>query len=86
MPLPKGASRGDQIYNAELAKEFGATVLKQDSHFCDNLPRAIETAMQNPSMKPINSDANGKIADLVCAKLRRGEKCTNKKPSPNGLQ
>ena len=86
VPLPKGASRGDQIYNAELAKEFGATVLKQDSHFCDNLPRAIETAMQNPSMKPINSDANGKIADLVCAKLRRGEKCTNKKPSPNGLQ
>lgn len=86
VPLPKGASRGDQIFNAALANEYGATVLRQDSSFSDNLPRSIETALQNPPMKPINSDANGKIADIVCAKLRRGEKCIDKKPSPNGLR
>lgn len=85
VPLPKGASRGDQIYNADLAKEYGGIVLKQDSSFCDNFVGAIETAMQNPPMKPIKHDSNGKIADVVCDKLRRGEKCKNKKPSPNGL-
>lgn len=86
VPLPKGASRGDQIYNAALAEEYGASVIKQDSHFFDDFPRAIETALQNPPMKPISSDANGKIADIVCDTLRRGEKCKNKKPSPNGSQ
>lgn len=84
VPLPKGASRGDQIFNAELAKDFGATIVKQDSSFCDNLPKAIDKAMQNPPMKEICADANGKIADMVCDRLRRGEKCTDKKPSPNG--
>lgn len=86
VPLPKGVSRGDQIYNADLAKEYGANVIKQDSAFFNNLPAAIETTLQNPPMKSISSDANGKIADIICDTLRRGEKCINKKPSPNGSQ
>ncbi len=85
VPLPKSVSRGDQLFNAELARLHGATVLKQDSTFFDDLPIAIETAMQNSCMKPIMRNANGKIADIICATLRRGEKCTDKKPSPSGL-
>ncbi len=84
IPLPKGISRGDQIYNADLAKEYGAHVLLQDSDFSQNFVKAVENAAQSSPMKIISNDANGKIADVVCDTLRRGEKCKDKKPSPNG--
>lgn len=84
IPLPKGVSRGDQIFNGNLAKEYGGFVLEQNDLLCDNIPTAIEKALQNPPMRPIADDANGKIAEIVCATLRRGEKCKNKKPSQNG--
>lgn len=85
IPLPKGISRGDQIYNAELAKEYGATVLQQTEDLCDKILPAIEQTLQKPPMKTILNDANGKIANIICDSVRRGEKCKNKKPSPNGL-
>lgn len=86
VPLPKGVSRGDQIYNAELAEDFGAITLCQNENFSDNLLPAIEKALQNPPMRAICADANGKIADLVCDSIRRGEKCKDKKLSQNGSQ
>lgn len=84
IPLPKGISRGDQIDNAYLAQEYGANVLFQDEGFYDNFLSAIENTFKKPPMMSICADANGKIADIVCDRLRRGEKCKNKKPSPNG--
>ncbi len=86
VPLPKGVSRGDQIYNAKLAEEFGAHTLCQNEQFSDNLIDALEKVLQNPPMRAILSDANGKIADIVCDSIRRGEICKNKKPSQSGSQ
>ena len=73
VPLPKGASRGDQIYNALLAKEYGAKVVEQSADektFCDNLLLAIDSATKNPPMRPISADTNGKIVKLVCDSLK----------------
>ncbi|MDE5601897.1 MAG: UDP-N-acetylglucosamine--N-acetylmuramyl-(pentapeptide) pyrophosphoryl-undecaprenol N-acetylglucosamine transferase [Clostridia bacterium] len=86
VPLPKGVSRGDQIFNAQLAEEYGAFTLCQNERFSDNFLSAIEKALQNPPMRALSSDANGKIADIVCDSIGRGEKCRNKKLSPNGSQ
>lgn len=80
VPLPKGISRGDQLDNADLAREHGAGVLYQNNTFCDELLPALEKVLALPPMTNICADSNGKIADLVCASLRRGEKCTGKKP------
>lgn len=79
VPLPKGISRGDQIDNAELARELGAVVLCQDERFSDLLLPSIEKALQNAPMRALASDANGKIADAICDSIRRGEKCKDKK-------
>ena len=86
VPLPKGISRGDQIFNAELAEEYGGITLCQNESFSDKFLQTIENALQNPPMRAISADANGKIADLICASIRRGEKCKDKKPSQNGSQ
>ena len=84
IPLPKGVSRGDQIYNADLAKEYGAQILVQDADFAKKFVKAVKDTAKSSPMKIIANDANGKIADIVCDTLRRGEKCKDKKPSPNG--
>ncbi len=86
VPLPKGISRGDQIYNADLAKEYGGITLCQNESFSDNFLQTIEKALQNPPMRAISADANGKIAEIICDSIRRGEKCKDKKPSQNGSQ
>ncbi|MBD5092611.1 MAG: UDP-N-acetylglucosamine--N-acetylmuramyl-(pentapeptide) pyrophosphoryl-undecaprenol N-acetylglucosamine transferase [Clostridiales bacterium] len=86
VPLPKGVSRGDQIFNAQLAEEYGAFTLCQNEQFSDNFLSTIEKALQNPPMRAVSNDANGKIADIVCDSIGRGEKCRNKKLSPNGSQ
>lgn len=86
VPLPKGVSRGDQIFNATLAEEYGGHTLCQNEQFSDNLLPAIEKALQNPPMHAICNDSNGKIANIVCDSIRRGEKCKNKKPSQSGSQ
>lgn len=84
VPLPKGASRGDQRFNAELAKEFGGTVLYQDDGFQTNFLPSIAAAFKNPPMRPVVFDANGKIVTVVCDSLSRGVKCKDKKLSLNG--
>lgn len=79
VPLPKGISRGDQIYNARLAEELGAINICQDERFFALLLPSIEKALQNAPMRALAADANGKIADAICASIRRGEKCKDKK-------
>ena len=72
VPLPKGASRGDQIFNGELAKEYGGIVVEQSDDemtFFDALLHAIDTCAKNPPMKTISHDTNGKIVKLVCDSL-----------------
>ncbi len=86
VPLPKGISRGDQLDNAELAKEYGAGVLYQNERFFDDFVSSIENALQNPPMRAVADDANGKIANFVCDSIRRGVKCKDKKLSQNGLR
>lgn len=79
IPLPKGVSRGDQIDNARLAQKFGASVLWQDPSFSDNFLPSVEKALSKAPMTPICDDSNGKIADIVCATMRRGDICNDKK-------
>ena len=85
VPLPKGASRGDQIPNAELARRHGALVVMQDKYFLHRLYPTLLRAFSSPPMNRISSDANGKIASVIDVTMRRGVKCKDKKPSPNGL-
>jgi UDP-N-acetylglucosamine--N-acetylmuramyl-(pentapeptide) pyrophosphoryl-undecaprenol N-acetylglucosamine transferase len=79
IPLPKGASRGDQLFNAALAKEYGADVLYQKKGFEKQLPSAVEKALKASPMRRIICDANGKIAEIVYASIRRGDLCSDKK-------
>ncbi len=84
VPLPKGVSRGDQIDNAYLAQDYGAQILLQDEHFSNNFLPSILKAYKKLPMRKILDDSNGKIADIVCDRLRRGELCKDKKLSQNG--
>ena len=86
VPLPKGASRGDQIPNAALAEKYGAIVLPDDRRLPVLLPAAVERALRGAPMRHIASDTGGKIADILDATIRRGVICKDKKPSPNGSQ
>ena len=85
VPLPKGASRGDQFPNAELAKKHGAFVVRQDELLSKRLYPVLTRAFAAPPMRKISDDANGKIASVIDVTMRRGVKCNDKKPSPNGL-
>lgn len=85
VPLPKGISRGDQIPNARLAKEHGGLVIMQNERLDAALPALLLSAFSAPPMRRISADANGKIVSVIDVTMRRGVKCKNKKPSPNGL-
>ena len=80
VPLPKGVSRGDQIFNAELARRHGAAVVRQDDDLARKLYPVLMRAFHSPPMRRISSDANGKIASVIDATMRRGVKCKDKKP------
>ena len=84
VPLPKGVSRGDQIPNAKLAERHGGRTVRQDE-LATKLYPVLMQAFDAPPMTRISSDANGKIASVIHATIRRGVKCKDKKPSPNGL-
>ena len=83
VPLPKGVSRGDQIPNAELALRHGGKVIPQTELAAKLFPVLMLAFSQSP-MTRISNDANGKIASVIDATIRRGVKCSDKKPSPNG--
>lgn len=84
VPLPKGVSRGDQELNAELAERYGGKVVWQDNSFDDKFLLALDEIEKNPPMTPIFCDSNGKIANIICAKVRRGDICNDKKHLQNG--
>ena len=84
VPLPKGVSRGDQLPNARLAEKYGALVLVQNDNFRADFVPAIKRAAEMPPMRRIASDTGGKIAEIIDDTIRRGVKCKDKKPSPNG--
>ncbi len=69
VPLPKGVSRGDQPFNAELAQKYGASVLKQDENFLANFAKVISSSYKSAPMRPIINDTNGKIIEIICANL-----------------
>ncbi|MEG2541230.1 MAG: glycosyltransferase, partial [Clostridia bacterium] len=79
VPLPKGVSRGDQIFNADLAKEYGGNILLQDKNFDKNFVSSVNLAFKNPPMRVIENDANRKIAEIICDTIRRGELWSDKK-------
>ncbi len=64
IPLPKGNSRGDQVENAEFAKDYGAIVLKQKNLSSQSLIDAINTA-EKTQMRPFSPPANVAICDLL---------------------
>ena len=83
IPLPKGISRGDQIDNAALAVEYGGQVLYQDEASLDSFLESIKRLANSPPMRRISADSNGKIADVVCDSIGRGDLC--RKRLQNGL-
>lgn len=67
VPLPKGRSRGDQEENAEYARAFGATVLRQNELTTENLLTAIKNARP---MRACVKDGRVALAEL-CDKVSR---------------
>ena len=66
IPLPAGASRGDQLDNAYYAKKYGAVVLEQADLSTQTLLSAIAEA-KSVKMRPMSPPANKKIADILFA-------------------
>lgn len=66
IPLPAGASRGDQLDNAYYAKKYGAVVLEQADLSTLTLLSAIAEA-KSVKMRPMSPPANKKIADILFA-------------------
>lgn len=66
VPLPAGASRGDQLDNAYYAAKYGAVVLEQSDLSVQNLLSAISKA-RSSKMRPMSPPANKKIADILFA-------------------
>lgn len=65
IPLPKTSSRGDQLLNAEVAAEHGATVLLQENLTVDNFINAIYKCRR--LMTPVAPRGNRKISDILTA-------------------
>lgn len=67
IPLPKAASRGDQIINAKAAQAKGvATVIEQEDLSAVKLMTALDHAMSFPPPKADKEEnVNAKIADIL---------------------
>lgn len=63
IPLPKTASRGDQIQNAAIAAEHNARVILQENLSKDTLIEAIYKS--GKPMSPVAECGNRKIADIL---------------------
>ena len=77
VPLPKGASRGDQLDNAVLAKKYGGRVLYESE--MKRLVSEIDKTLSLPPMRKMSSDTNGKIVKIICDSIAAGDLCKNKK-------
>ncbi len=69
VPLSNNSSRGDQVLNAEIAREYGANTIDDDQNLQANLVSAIDTTMQNSPMRPIETNANRNILTEICDSL-----------------
>ncbi len=66
IPLPKGASRGDQVLNAESFEKQGlVTVLKQDNLTQENLMTALREAKAPSGAKKEMRDVNKNIVEKI---------------------
>ena len=68
VPLPKGSSRGDQLANAELARELGAKVIFQHDFNADVLCDALSTLSLAPPMRTSGKNANTALVNLLAEK------------------
>jgi UDP-N-acetylglucosamine:LPS N-acetylglucosamine transferase len=64
IPLPKGNSRGDQVENAAIAKEYGAVVLSERCLNADTLVEAVRQA-EDKNMRALSYPANDFISGFL---------------------
>lgn len=64
IPLPKNASRGDQLHNAEIARDCGAAVIYQENLTRDALLTAVYKNIGKP-MRPVSTAGNTAIAGIL---------------------
>ncbi len=74
IPLGTGASRGDQLLNAEIFRSSGASVVLEGRVEADDLNKEIERIMNNDKLrndmaKSALNIANGNPADLIADKI-----------------
>ncbi len=81
VPLPKAASRGDQIINAKAAQAKGiATVIEQKDLSAVKLLTALDRAMSFPPPKADKQEnVNAKIADILFNAASKKSDATEKK-------
>ena len=66
VPLPKTASRGDQINNAEYYAERGlAEVIRQENLDENTLTSAVKNSLKKPVRQVYNEQPNRKIAEII---------------------
>lgn len=84
IPLPKGASRGDQLANAEFARDLGAKVVFQHDFTPEVLCDALSTLSLAPPMRTMSENANSALANLLVEKSKPFQKTTiyGKKQQP----
>ena len=73
IPLPKAASRGDQIINAKAAQAKGiATVIEQEDLSVIKLLTALDNLMSSPPPKAEKEkNVNAKIAEIIFNSAKR---------------
>jgi UDP-N-acetylglucosamine--N-acetylmuramyl-(pentapeptide) pyrophosphoryl-undecaprenol N-acetylglucosamine transferase len=73
IPLPKAASRGDQLKNAEYAKTYGASVLFQENLSPQAFLDACARLKSQPPMRECVKAANAEIADICLAEAMKNK-------------
>lgn len=76
IPLPKTASRGDQLKNAKSYASAGlARVLEQEGLTSSSLLITLNEIMQKPAPEPVcDKTVNKKIADLITSEAKKADK------------
>jgi UDP-N-acetylglucosamine--N-acetylmuramyl-(pentapeptide) pyrophosphoryl-undecaprenol N-acetylglucosamine transferase len=69
IPLPKGVSRGDQIFNAELAVRFGGNMLLQENMSSLSFLESVRQTFAKPAMFRIAAPVNEKIVSIITARI-----------------
>lgn len=77
IPLPKAASRGDQIINAKAAQAKGiATVIEQEDLSVVKLLTALDNLMSSPPPKAEKEEnVNARIAEIIFNAAKKSDRC-----------